>query len=71
MKYPDNFPLQNELFLSEPKLKEHKNKEFVINPFVPNAPFLYPLKTKKTIRFSNVFRWWRKGALGTNELVTY
>ena len=45
MKYPDNFPLQNELFLSEPKLKEHKNKEFVINPFAPNAPFLYPLKT--------------------------
>ena len=28
-----------------------------VNPFFPNAPFLYPLKTG-----------WRKGALGTNGL---
>ena len=36
-----------------------------INPFIPNAPFLYPLKT---LRFSDVFRGKRKGALGTNGL---
>ena len=36
-----------------------------INPFIPNAPFLYPLKT---LRFSDVFRGKRKGALGTSGL---
>ena len=25
------------------------------NPFVPNAPFLYPLKTSKNLRFSDIF----------------
>ena len=41
MKLSYNFPLQNELFSSEPKLKEHKNKDFVINRFAPNPPFPY------------------------------
>ena len=28
-----------------------------LNPFVPNAPFLYPLKTsEKALRFSDIFR---------------
>ena len=39
-----------------------------LNPFVPKAPFLYPLKTSKNLRFSDVFRGQRKGALGTNGL---
>ena len=39
------------------------------NPFVPNAPFLCPLKTSKTIRFSDIFRGKRKDALGTNGLI--
>ena len=39
-----------------------------VNTFVPNVPFLYPLKTLETIRFSDVFRGYRKGALGTNGL---
>ena len=52
MKYPDNLPLKMSYFiLSDPKLKERKNKEFVINPFVPNAPFLYPLKTSENHKF--------------------
>ena len=38
-----------------------------INPFVPNTPFLYPLKTSKNVT-SDVFEGYRKGALGTNEL---
>ena len=38
-----------------------------INPFVPNASFLYPLKT---VRFSGVFRGQRNGALGMNGLIT-
>ena len=41
-----------------------------VNPFVPNALFFYPLKIffllPEIIRFSNVFRGWRKSALGTN-----
>ena len=41
----------------------------ILNPFVPNAPFLYPWKHQKTVvRFSNVFRGKRKGVLGTNRL---
>ena len=44
-----------------------------VNPFVPNAPFLYPLKTSENLtvflRFSDVFSGHRKGALGTNEFI--
>ena len=32
-----------------------------IDPFVPNAPFFYPLKTSENRKV-------RKGVLGTNEL---
>ena len=42
----------------------------IFNPLVPNAPFFYPLKTSETVRFSDVFRSYRKGALGTNGLQT-
>ena len=42
----------------------------ILIPFVPNGPFLYPLKTfPTTLRFSDVFRGQRKGALGTNGLI--
>ena len=41
------------------------NSGVSFNPFIPSAPFLY---TKKTLRFSDAFRAWRKSALGTNEL---
>ena len=34
------------------------------NLFLPTAPFFYLLKT-----FSDVFRWYRKDALGTNGLI--
>ena len=36
----------------------------LVNPFVPNTLFPYPLKTENR----NVFRGKRKGALGTNGL---
>ena len=32
-----------------------------VNPFIPKLPFLY---------FSDVFRGWREGALGTNGLIS-
>ena len=38
------------------------------NPFSPNASFLYTLKHERTIRFSDVFRRYRKDALETNGL---
>ena len=42
-------------------------KSAQVNPFVPSATFLIPWK-QKTVRFSDVFKGQRKGALGTNEL---
>ena len=39
------------------------------NPFVPNAPFFYHLKTSETFPFFNVSRWYRKGELGRNGLI--
>ena len=40
-----------------------------VNPFVPNAPFLYPLKTSENRKVFDVFRGQRKCALGVNELI--
>ena len=37
-------------------LKNTLNFQQYLNPFVPNALFLYPLKRQKTLRFSDVFR---------------
>ena len=39
-----------------------------LNPFVPNAPFLYPLKTSQNLTVFYKFRGQRKGALETNGL---
>ena len=38
----------------------------LLNSFVPNPPFLYPLKTSENL---SVFREQRKGALRTNVLI--
>ena len=35
----------------------------------PMHPFCTPWKHQKTFRFSDVFRGYRKGALGTNKLI--
>ena len=39
-----------------------------LNSFVPNASFLYPLKTSENLKFSDIFRRQRKDAVGTNGL---
>ena len=39
------------------------------NPFSTNAPLLYPLKTSKNHRFSEVFRGYRSGTLVENGLI--
>ena len=47
----------------EPLVSERKSlttKLCALNPFVPNAPFLYPLKS---VRFSDVFRGQRKDTM--------
>ena len=41
-----------------------------LNPFVPNVPFFYPRKTSQTSRFSDFFKGKKKGALGTNGLIS-
>ena len=40
----------------------------LFNPFVPNMPFFYPLKTSENLTVFYVFRGQRKGALETNGL---
>ena len=52
-------------FISPMNFNANKN---AFNPFVPNASFLYPLKTSKNVKFCNVFMGLRKSALGTNGL---
>ena len=45
-----------------------KFDSILLNPFVPNTPFLYSPPQPKTLRFSDVFMGYRKGTLGTNGL---
>ena len=40
----------------------------IINPFIPNASFLYPLKTSENSEAFDVFRGYRKDTMGTNGL---
>ena len=42
-------------------------KSFILTDLFPSYSFSTPWK-QKTVRFSDVFRGWRKGALGTNKL---
>ena len=47
------------------------NKEEFINPFLPNIPILYSLKTSENLWFSDVFRGYKMGTLGTNRLIIF
>ena len=38
------------------------------NPFQPDVPFLYPLKTSENKRFSDIFRGYRNRTPGWNVL---
>ena len=40
-----------------------------LNPFIPNAPFLYPLKTSDNRKVYWYFPGVGKGVLGTNGLI--
>ena len=37
---------------------------FLVNPFVPNAPFLYPLKTSENRKIFWCFQGMEKGGIG-------
>ena len=39
-----------------------------LTPFIPNALFLYPLKTSENLKIFLCFLGVEKGAFGTNEL---
>ena len=38
--------------------------QFPINPFVPNAPFLYPLRTSENLMVLRCFQRVEKGCIG-------
>ena len=44
---------------------------FIFNPFVPNAPFLYPLKTSENRKVFWCFHGVEKGTLETNGLMGF
>ena len=48
--------------------KSYRLATSVFNPYSPNVTFLYPLKTSENLRFSDVFRGYRKVTLGEYEL---
>ena len=45
------------------------NYSYIVTHMLPTHPFFTPWKHQKTLRFSVVFRVWRKGALGTIGLI--
>ena len=45
------------------------DKNFTVNSFQVNVPFLYPLKTSENQKFSDVSRGYRNGTLSCNELI--
>ena len=47
------------------------HKFLVLNPFSINVPILYPLKTSKNWRFSNVFSGFGIGTMVENEFNYY
>ena len=65
--------IQTELvkFISQKKDAELANGKVGegVNMLLPSVPFLYPLKTSGNLRFSDVFRGYKKGTLGTNGLM--
>ena len=40
------------------------NLNALINPFIPNAPFLYPLKTPENNKVFSCDQWVEKGCIG-------
>ena len=57
-------------FLLEIIRKLFKLEYLYVNPFVPNAPFLYPLKTSENQKVLRCFQGVEKGCIG-NEWVNY
>ena len=50
-------------------LGQSRDQPLYFNTFVPNAPFLYPLKTSENLTVLWCFQGAEKSALGTNGLI--
>ena len=59
------------LVCSRKKYALTKQRKGLLNPFVPNAPFLYPLKSSENLTIFWCVQGYRKGALGTNRLTDF
>ena len=68
------FPTSNYIFkvnrLCWMCLKVNNLTDFVVNLFLADVPFLYPLKIPENLWFSGVFRGYKMGALTRNGLTT-
>ena len=51
--------------------KIRSSKPIVVNPFLANAPILYPLKTAENFWFSGVFRGYKMETLARNGLMEF
>ena len=49
-------------------VKFERKKATSFNPFVTSAPFLYPWKYQKTLRFSDIFRGVMKECIGNEQV---
>ena len=68
LKFQDKICLENVLFIS----KSLNNKSpSVFNPFVPNAPFLYPLKASENRKGFCCFLGVKKGCIGSRWVYTW
>ena len=65
-----NLILNVRIVMKKPRLTLSKQlRLFDLNPFVPNALFLYLLKALENRKFFDVFTGYRKSALGRSELI--
>ena len=72
MKYLNTIPvnvLKSRIIFSQCLIlkKEKQTCRMLPNPFAPNAPFPYPLKTSENFRVFLYFQWVEKGCIGSKR----
>ena len=63
------FQNENFYFTTILQLSKRSWPLVAINPFPTNVPLLYPLRTSKNLRFSDIFRGYKSGTLAENGLI--
>ena len=63
------FQNENFYFTTILQLSKRSWPLVAINPFSTNVPLLYPLRTSKNLRFSDIFRGYKSGTLAENGLI--